>query len=71
MTKTEAVILGIDIYDVCKKSKNETEAINKIINLLKQEKLIKIDKENLYECKGQMSITDFPEYLPDGYEMDR
>lgn len=71
MTKTNAVILSVDIYDICKENKNEKEAINKIINLLKQEQLIKIDKDNSYECKGQMNITDYPEYLPDGYEMDR
>lgn len=68
MKRTQAIILCDEIYDICQNNK-KAEGIDKLMSFLSKNKIVRIDKTLDYECKGQMDITDYPEYLPDDYEI--
>lgn len=41
-------------------------------SIFEKNNLIEKEKNKDYECKGQMNIYDYPEYLPNNYdEMER
>ena len=45
----------------------DTDAQRDVLEILEDYGLVKKDKMRNYSVDGQMDITSFPEYLPDGY----
>lgn len=52
-----------------KKSEYSKEEILPLMKVLEKYDVVKKDKKADYECVGQMNITDFPEYMPEDYEL--
>lgn len=43
--------------------------ISSMMKVLEKYGVVKKEKKADYECEGQMNITDYPEYMPEDYEL--
>ena len=64
MNEQTAKLLARDI-SILERSSQGCTPIEDLMKLFERYRLVKKDVMRNYRCDGQLSITDFPQYLPE------